>query len=229
MELVTEFKILFGCFPVIYIFTSHIYCYRWNSSDCDYYFCVFHCSCLNVSLVSSVTVDSVLLLSISLEYPESLNMLNSFSDLATICLFLSYFPFILWMNIGPLYSCPLHLSNALFLALFLTPQAATHLLSSYSCLEETDSLAFYCFSSNVFYFPRLLCLFFFFVTCSWFVLNSANAFSKILTLSCLRSLVWLFRVVPFRISFLFVVLGYLLIYRKGMASVSTVTLELSIG
>lgn len=57
-------------------------------------------------------------------------------------------------------------------------------------------------------------LVFFFVTCSWFVLNSANDFSKILALSCLRSLVWLFCVAPFRISFLFVILGYLLIYRR---------------
>lgn len=63
--------------------------------------------------------------------------------------------------------------------------------------------------------------FFFFVTCSWFVLNSANDFSKILALSCLRS----------RVAFLcgtfqdqFSICGTWLFahFRKGMASVSTV-------
>lgn len=172
---------------------------------------MFHCSCLNVGLVSSVTVDSVLLLSISLEYPESLNMYAKFFLSSCHHLSLSCFPFILWMDIRPLYSCPLHLSNALF----LTPQAATHLLSSYSCLEETDS-GFLLFFFKCFSFPKttLSFFFYFFVTCSWFVLNSSNDFSTSLALSCLRSLVWLFCVAPFRISFLFVVLGYLLIYRR---------------
>lgn len=79
-------------------------------------------------------------------------------------------------------------------------------------------MGFYCFSSNVFYFPELS---FFVVTCSCFVLNSANDSTQILALPCLRSLVWLFCVAPFGISFLFVVLGYFLTYRKGMASVRT--------
>lgn len=97
------------------------------------------------------------------------------------------------------------------------------------CLEEL--FGFLLFFFKCFLFPKTtLSFFFFFVTCSWFVLNSANDFSKILALSCLAlDLLCGLSVWPFRISFLFVVLGYLLILGKVWHQLVQLPIELSTG
>lgn len=140
-------------------------------------------------------------------------MLNSFSVLATICLFHVFLSFSGW--ILDLYILVLCISQMLYFC-FISNSSGCHSSPFFIFLFRGDRLWLFTVFLQMFFIPQDYLVFFlnFFVTCSWFVLNSSNDFSTSLALSCLRSLVWLFCVAPFRISFLFVVLGYLLIYRR---------------